>query len=129
MNADNAKRLLSVGLGVLLLFHGVDKLFNGIDGIIGMINGLGLPYEQYTQYLAYGVYVGEVLAPIMLIIGRYVRIAGILIVVNMLVAIVLTSSENIFALGEQGEWAIELPMLYLIMGLTLAIWGQGKVKK
>ena len=129
MTADNAKRFLGIGLGFLLLFHGVDKLFNGIDGIIEMLNGLGLPYEKYTQYLAYGVYVGEVVAPLMLMVGRYVRVAGILIVVNMLVAIVLTHSENIFSVGEHGGWAIELPMLYLIMGLTLAIWGKGKVKK
>ena len=129
MNVNNAKRLLSLGLGVLLLFHGVDKLFNGIDGIIGMVNGLNLPYEKYTQYLAYGVYVGEVVAPVLLIVGRYVRMAGFLIVINMLVAIILTNTDTIFALGEHGEWTIELPMLYLIMGLTLAIWGKEKVKK
>ena len=122
MNADNAKRFLSVGLGLLLLFHGVDKLFNGIDDIIGMIGELGLPYSKYTQYLAYGVYIGEVIAPIMLIVGRYVRIAGILIVLNMLVAIGLMHSANIFALGEYGEWAIEIPVLYLIMASTLIIW-------
>jgi putative oxidoreductase len=122
MNADNAKRFLGVGLGLLLLFHGVDKLFNGIDDIMGMIGELGLPYSKYTQYLAYGVYLGEVVAPIMLIVGRYVRIAGILIVLNMLVAIGLMHSANIFALGEYGEWAIELPILYLIMASTLIIW-------
>lgn len=129
MNAGNAKRLLSVGLGFLLLFHGVDKLIYGIDGIMGMINGLKLPYSEYTEYLAYGVYIGEVLAPILLIIGRYVRIAAALVVVNMLVAIILMHGENIFALGEYGSWAIELPMLYLVMGLTLVFWVYPKAKK
>jgi len=122
MNADNAKRFLGVGLGLLLLFHGVDKLFNGIEDIMGLIGELGLPYSEYTQYLAYGVYIGEIVAPIMLIVGRYVRIAGILIALNMLVAIGLMHSANIFALGEYGEWAIEIPVLYLIMALTLVIW-------
>ena len=129
MNANNAKRLLSVGLGFLLLFHGVDKLTNGIDGIISMVNSLKLPYPDYTHYLAYGVYVGEVVAPILLIIGRYVRQAGLLVVINMLFAIALTYGSDIFTLNEHGGWIIELPMAYLIMGLTLAIWGDPKVKK
>ena len=129
MSVNNAKRLLGLGLGVLLLFHGVDKLLNGIDGIIEMVNGLNLPYEKYTQYLAYGVYLGEVIAPVLLILGRYVRMAGFLIVINMLVAMVLTHTGTIFSLAEHGAWVIELPMLYLIMGLTLAVWGKEKIKK
>lgn len=123
---NNALRFLSFGLGALLLFHGIDKVMHGVDYIEKMLVALKVPYSQYIKY---SVYIGEVIAPLLLIFGKYIRISGAIIAFNMLVAIYLVQKDIIFSLGEHGAWSIELPMLYLIGGLTLALWEKDRVGK
>jgi len=115
---DKAIRILSFSLGFLLLFHGVDKLSNGVGFIEEMLKGVGVPY---AQYFCYAVFIGELIAPVLLIIDRYVKVAGGLIAVNMLVAIILAHKDTIFTLSEHGGWSIELQLLYFIAGLTIAV--------
>ncbi len=122
--SDKSVRILAFTVGFLLLFHGVDKILNGIDFIEEMLENFGVPY---AKYVAYGVFIGEVIAPIMLIINRYVKIAGGIVALNMLVAIFLAHKESIFTLSEHGGWSIELQMLYLIGGLAL-FFSNGKWK-
>jgi len=122
MLTEKPLRLLSIGVGILMLFHGVDKILNGIDFVVQMLEVHHIPY---SQYLAYGVYLGEVVAPIMLIIGRNLQIAGGLLAVNMLVAIWLVHSDTLFMIQETGAWSIETPLLYLIAGLTIALSKEG----
>ena len=109
---------LAFSLGVLLLFHGVDKIMNGTAFIEKMLTHANIPY---AKYITYGVFIGEVLAPILLIIGRYVKIAGGIIAFNMLAAIFLAHKDTIFTLSEHGGWSIELQVLYLIAGVTLFV--------
>jgi putative oxidoreductase len=116
-------RVLSIGLGILLLFHGVHKVINGVDPIVGMLSNFNVPY---AHYVAYGVFVGEIIAPLMLIVGRYVRIAGALIAVTMASAITLAHSKEIFTLNQFGAPTIELALLYLIGGLSLMLINEKK---
>ncbi|MGB3750048.1 MAG: DoxX family protein [Arcobacteraceae bacterium] len=124
MNTDyeeSAKFLLRFTVGFLMLFHGIDKLSNGITGMEGMLVNAGIP-----TFAAYGVYVGEVLAPLMLIVGFRVRIASLLIVVTMLVAIGLTSANDILTLSKHGAWAIELQMFYILTSIVILLQGAGR---
>jgi putative oxidoreductase len=74
------------------------------------------------------VYVGEVVAPIMILAGVGTRIAGLIVAFDMLVAIGLVQSTRVFALTEMGgAWAIELEMFYLLTGLSLAFLGGGRL--
>jgi putative oxidoreductase len=116
---DRALRFLSFGLGFLLLFHGLDKIMHGTAFVEKMLLAQKIPYSEYAQY---GVYVGEVLAPLFLILGKYVRVAGAVVALNMLIAIFLVHQKTLFTLGEHGAWSIELPMLYLIMALSVVLW-------
>jgi len=111
-------RVLTIGLGVLILFHGVHKILNGVDFITPLLEAYSIPY---AEYLAYGVYIGEVIAPLLLISGYYIRVAGGVIVLNMLVAIFLVHQNEIFTLTEHGSWSLEIPMLYLVIGLALLL--------
>lgn len=113
---SKAISFLAFSLGFLLLFHGVDKIMNGTDFIQSMLEKANVPY---AKYITYGVFIGEIIAPVLLIIGRYVKIAGGIIAFNMLVAIFLAHKDTIFTLSEHGGWSIELQMLYFIAGLTL----------
>ena len=81
MSQDIAKLILRLTVGGLMVFHGVAKLFGGIDGIKQALAAHKLP-----GVLAYGVYVGEVIAPILLIAGLWTRAAALVIAINMVVA-------------------------------------------
>ena len=120
---DYGKLLLRLAVGGLMLFHGVSKLQHGVGFIVQMLQGAGWP-----GFLAYGVYVGEVVAPIMILAGVGTRIAGLIVAFDMVVAIGLVHSKHIFALSEMGgAWAIELEMFYLLTGLSLAFLGGGRL--
>jgi putative oxidoreductase len=119
---DLGKLVLRVTIGLLMLLHGIAKLRTGVDPIAGMLAAKGLP-----GVLAYGAYVGEVLAPILLIVGFQTRIAAILVAVNMVFAIGLAHAAQIFQLSEQsGGWAIELQGLYLFGAIAIALLGAGR---
>ena len=120
---SRALRFLSFGVGVLLLFHGIDKVMHGTEYIEKMLIASKVPYSTYVQY---GVYIGEVVAPLLLIFGQYMRISGAIVAFNMLTAIFLVHQNTLFTLGEHGAWSIEVPMFYLIAGLTLALWERDK---
>ncbi len=123
MAGDKAgKFILRVALGVIILLHGIAKLKGGIDPITGMVTAQGLP-----AFLAYGVYVGEVLAPLMLILGFYARIGGALVAINMLVALFLAHRADLLTLDPQsGGWAIELQALMLFSAIAVMLIGPGK---
>lgn len=120
-NADLGRLLLRLGLGGCMLFHGVAKLIGGIDGISQLVTSHGLP-----AFLAYGVYVGEVVAPVLVILGFYSRIGALLIAVNLLVAIGLVHVADLFKLADTGGWAVELQALYLVTAIALALIGPGR---
>ena len=105
-----------------MLFHGVHKVFAGFGGIARMLEHSGLP-----SFIAFGVYAGEVIAPLMILFGFYTRLAGGTLAFNMAVAIFLAHSSDILALGAHGGWAIELPMLYLLGSLAIVFLGAGRI--
>ena len=115
------KLILRVMLGVLMLFHGYAKLRNGVSGIEGMLQNAGLP-----GWVAYGVYIGEVLAPLLLIFGWYARVAGLIIAVNMVVAVALAHAKQLFDLTKTGGWALELQAFFLLCGVVVALIGPGR---
>lgn len=118
---DIAKLLLRVTLGVLILFHGLAKLDGGMGGIVHMVESHGLPGA-----LGYGVLLGEVVGPLMLIAGFHARIGAVLVFVNMVVAVLLVHLRQLGAFNEQGGWALELQGMYLVAALAIALLGPGR---
>lgn len=118
---DGGKLVLRLALGVLFLLHGIAKLQKGIGPIIGMVEGVGLP-----AFVAWGVYVGEVLAPLLVIAGWYARVGALVIVINMLFAIALAHADKLFTLGPTGGWALELQGMFLFAALAVALLGPGR---
>ena len=118
---DIGKLILRLTLGILLLFHGIPKLFGGVGGIAGMLEGVGLP-----SVFAYGVLVGEVLGPILVLIGWYARVGAGLIAINMLVALALVHSHELFQLSENGALQLERQYFFLFVAVALAFAGPGR---
>lgn len=124
LSPDTGRLILRFCVGGLMLFHGLAKIMHpgSLDFIGGMLGANGLP-----AMLAYGVYIGEVLAPLMVIVGYQARVGGVLIVINMVLAIFLAHSGDFFSLTEHGGWAVELQMFYLLSALAIVFLGSGKL--
>jgi putative oxidoreductase len=118
---DWGKLLLRLAVGGLLIFHGIAKMRNGVGWMAGPLSGLGLP-----AFVAYGAYVGEVVAPIFLIVGKWARIAGLVVAFNMVSAIVIALRDKVFTLNMGGGWAIELELMFLLGGVIVFLLGSGK---
>ena len=119
---DAGLLLLRFGVGTLLLFHGIFKVSSGVGWMAGMLGAVGLP-----PWVGYGVYIGEIVAPALLILGLWTRLAGLVIAFNMFMAIFLGRRGDIAKFDPMGGgWAIELELLFLVGGLTLALTGGGR---
>jgi len=114
--------VLRLSMGGLMLFHGIHKLVGGVSGIAGMLQGSGLP-----SFIAYGAYIGEVVTPIMMIIGLWTRGAAFVFAFNMIVAILMAHLGVLCSVDPNtGGWAVELPALYLLGATALCFTGGGK---
>ena len=120
-NTDLGILILRLSLGVLMILHGISKLMYGPGFIENIVTSAGLP-----SFIAYGVYVGEVIAPIFIILGYGTRIAAAIFAFNMIVAVGLVHGADIFTLSETGGWALELQGLYFFGALALVFTGGGK---
>ncbi len=118
---DAGKLVLRVALGMLILLHGIAKLVNGPGFLLGLLAKAGLPTA-----LAYGVYIGEVVAPLLLIVGLFTRAAAFIVLVNMLVAIGLVHMGQITQINKQGGWELELQGMYLFGALAVMLLGAGR---
>lgn len=118
---DFGKFLLRLAVGGLMLFHGLHKLFAGIDGISGMLIAKGLP-----GFIAYGVLVGEVIAPCLIILGILTRPAALVLAFTMIVAWLMVGMNETWALDKTGAWAIESLIYFFIGALVVAFLGAGR---
>jgi putative oxidoreductase len=114
--------LLRVSLGGLFLLHGIHKLQTGVEWMKELMTSNGLP-----AVMVYGAFVGEVLAPILIILGIATRPAALMVVFTMIIAIYVAHGGEVFELGKHGESKIELQLLYLFGALTLVFTGSGKI--
>jgi putative oxidoreductase len=121
MSEELGKLLLRLGLGGLLLFHGVHKLLNGLDPIKAMLSA-----HNMSDTLAYGVYLGELVAPLLIILGLFSRIGGLLIVIDMLAAVALAGIPRLAMIGPSGGYALELEVIFLVSAIAVTLLGAGK---
>lgn len=121
-NVDLGLLLLRLTLGALMLLHGVSKLIHGPAFIGQIVDGAGLPH-----FITYGVYVGEVIAPLFILLGLGTRAASFVYAFNILVATLLVHAAQVFTLDPAtGGWSIELQGLYFFGALVLVLTGGGK---
>lgn len=118
---DLAKLLLRLVLGILILFHGWAKVRHGTSGIEAM-----LAMKSWPAMLAWGVYLGEVLAPVLIILGLCTRLGAALITLNMVIAVALAHSGHFTQFTSNGGWRLELQALFLAASLAVLMLGPGR---
>ena len=114
--------LLRTVLALLLLPHGIGKVMGGVGWLVGALEKMGIP-----GFVAYGVYVGEVLAPLLLLAGIFVVPAALIVMFNMIVAVVLMHMPELMTLNSSGGWALELQAFFFVTALVVAM-GHSKGK-
>ena len=90
-NTDLGLLLLRISIGGLMLFHGVSKVIHGVSFLVESLGTFG-----------YAVYIGEVLAPIAILLGFRTRIAAVLLAITCVVAVATMHSQEIFSISEHG---------------------------
>jgi putative oxidoreductase len=119
---DTGKLMLRITTAGLILFHGIHKI------IFGVAFGGALAAHQLPPFVAYGVYVGEVIAPLFMILGVWTRIASLVVVFNMVVAIGLVAYRNVPVIQRTGAWGMEAEAFYLLTALVVFFIGAGKYR-
>ena len=116
-NLDIALLILRVGIGSLMLVHGLPKLTSlmaggplQFPGVFGMSPGLSLALTVFA----------EVVASVFIIVGLGTRLATIPLIITMLVAVFFIHSQDPFAKQELG-------LLYLLPYVLLLITGGGRL--
>lgn len=119
---DIGKLILRLAVAVLLGLHGLAKLKSGIGWMAGMLGQYGIP-----AFVGYGVFLGEIVAPILLILGILTRPAALVVAFNMLMAILLARRADIFKIDPRGGGSsIELELLFLLGALAIFFLGAGR---
>lgn len=119
---DIGKLILRLALGSLLLLHGIHKILDGVEPVRAVLANYHLP-----EFLAYGTYIGEVAAPVLIILGIFTRVGALLVIVNMIFAIMLARTSEIFHVyARTGGYALELEMFFLFSAIAIALLGGGK---
>ncbi|MDR2511039.1 MAG: DoxX family protein [Bacteroidales bacterium] len=119
--SDLAKLMLRLAVGGLMLFHGVHKLLDGFAGIKAMLAASSLP-----DWLWFGVIVGELLAPVLLLLGVWTKIASLFVMGTMFFSMYIAFGMGSFELTKTGGLVAELNLLYLFAAFAILLFGHGK---
>lgn len=95
--------------------------WSDISAIADWFGSMNYPFPTLNAYLAAGA---EAAGVILLALGLLTRFISIPLIIVMLVAIFTVHAGNGFNAGDNGY---EIPLYYLIMLLTLTIYGPGKL--
>jgi putative oxidoreductase len=119
LNPDAALLILRVVLGVIMIYHGWPKI-TGLGGVIEGFTQMGVPLPALAAVFST---VAEFGGGLLLLIGAFTDIAGLLIAIDMLGAIVVVHAKNGFAVDKGG---VEWPLALLAMALAIALAGPGR---
>jgi putative oxidoreductase len=119
---ENAgKLLLRVAVGLIILLHGIAKMRHGLGDVADAMARAHLPHA-----VGYLVYIGEVVGPVMMILGAWTRLAALVVFFNMLVALLLGHPHELFDLTTHGGLLLETQWLMLSGALSVALVGAGR---
>jgi putative oxidoreductase len=113
---NTAMLLLRVGLGILMMVHGYDKLINfgakhaSFGGYLGMSSTLSMALVVFAEFFC----------SLFVIIGLFTRLSTIPLIICMLVALFTAHNGSVFGKGEPAT-------LYLLGYFTLLLVGPGKI--
>ena len=119
INTDLALLILRVVLGIIMIYHGWPKLTN-LAGTIDGMAGMGVPAPAVAAIFAT---VAEFGGGLLMLLGAFTDIAGLMFTIDMLGAITFVHAKNGFSVAKGG---IEWPLLLAAAALAIALAGPGR---
>jgi putative oxidoreductase len=113
---NTAMLVLRLGIGILMMMHGYDKLVHFSIYQHDFTNFLGI---GSTMSLALAVF-AEFFCSLFIILGLFTRLAAIPLIITMCVIIFKVNDGHVFIKSENAP-------LYLISYLVLLLLGPGKI--
>ncbi len=116
--------ILRVGLGLILIPHGAQKLFGAFGGMgfekfVALFDKLGYAPAAFWLTL---VACTEFFGGILLLLGLFTRLAAFAVVIFMIVAVQFTSAKGFFWTAG----GLEYSLLILLCALVFLIRGAGE---
>ncbi len=118
---DVGKLPLRVLVAGLMMFHGIDKIVHGPGHVMQDLAEHGAPVV-----LGYGVYIGEVVAPILILLGARTRLAALVYAGSITFATLQVDGADFLVLKPTGAWAAELWVFYIVTPVVVALLGPGQ---
>jgi putative oxidoreductase len=118
---DWGKLVLRLAVGTLILLHGIAKLRFGLGDVVPALERAHIPATA-----GHLIYLGEVVAPIMMIVGLWTRPAAVIVSATMLVALVLGHPREVFQMTNHGGLLLEVQWMFFTGALTVALIGAGR---
>lgn len=118
-NSDVGLLIVRIALGGIIFFHGFHKLMHGTDDQFQILASNGIP----GQFI-YFVYISEVLAPVLIVLGILTRISSLTIIVTMIVVFYVLPFP--IGLDEHGAMNIESQLYFLLLSVALFFTGPGR---
>lgn len=117
---DVAILVLRLGLGIVMLAHGLQKFGQGMDGVSSFFGSVGIPLPAVAAPVVAGI---ETVGGIALIVGVLTRIVAALLAVSSTVALFTVHIGAGFFVADGGY---ELVLLLAIALVAVIIAGPGR---
>jgi putative oxidoreductase len=119
LNPDLALLILRVVLGIIMIYHGWAKVTD-LGGTIEGMTGMGVPAPAVAAIFAT---VAEFVGGLLMLVGAFTDIAGLMFAIDMLGAITFVHAKNGFSVANGG---IEWPLVLAAAALAIALAGPGR---
>ncbi len=117
-NADAGLLIIRLVLGTIMIVHGYPKV-TGFSGVVEGFTGMGIPLPPLAAAFAT---VAEFVGGILMIVGVFTDIAGLMFAIDMLGAIIFVHAKN----GFSNPGGTEFPLALMAMALGVALIGPGR---
>jgi putative oxidoreductase len=114
--------VLRLGLGIIMIAHGWQKLSGGLGKFMGFLSNIGVP-----GWMAYLVVAAEFGGGILLVVGLLTRLAALSIVIDMTVAVSKVHWKNGLLTTAPGRVGYEFPLACGVIALALIFLGAGPI--
>jgi len=118
-NSDIGLLIVRIALGGIIFFHGFHKITHGIADQFQILANNGIP-----GVFIYFVYVSEVLAPVLIVLGIFTRLSSLSIFVTMIV--IFYALPFPIGMDEHGAMNIESQLYFLLLSVALFFTGPGR---
>ena len=118
-NSDIGLLIVRIALGGIIFFHGFHKITHGVADQFQILASNGIP-----GVFIYFVYVSEVLAPVLIVLGIFTRLSSLSIFVTMIV--VFYALPFPIGMDEHGAMNIESQLYFTLLSVALFFTGPGR---